>query len=253
MLRTRRCLLQAAAIWTAVHALPAARKEFWESKEPAAWSSEEKQVLLGQSPWAREGTVRFDVEKQHATAAGSYEGVARPGANVPGANPNARPGATPSVPIGERPPPAPTTDTGQNVRFSVLARWETALPVRLAGGPAMPEGTAQFYVLRLQGLPLLPPRKGKNGESLPDPNEGILEAIKQGSRLERKGNAAISCAHLLTGSGESATEVLLFFARGKDPIVVGDKEVTLESRFGPFHLSIKFPLKDMLYKGVLAL
>ena len=253
MLRTRRRLLQAAATWTAVRALPAARKEFWESKEPASWSSEEKQVLLGQSPWAREGTVRFDAGKKRAGATGSYEGVARPGAGVPGANPNARPGATPSVPIGEPVPPVPTTDTGQNVRFRVLARWETALPVRLAGGPAMPEGTAQFYVIRLQGMPLLPPRKGKNGENLADPNEGMLEAIKQGSRLERKGKAATPCAHLLTGSGESATEVLLFFARGEDPIAVSDKEVTLESRFGPFHLSIKFPLKDMLYKGALAL
>jgi hypothetical protein len=34
---------------------------------------------------------------------------------------------------------------------------------------------------------------------------------------------------------------------------VGEKIVTLESRFGPFQLSIKFPLKDMVYKGVLTL
>jgi hypothetical protein len=27
----------------------------------------------------------------------------------------------------------------------------------------------------------------------------------------------------------------------------------LESRFGPFHLSVKFPLKDMMYQGALAL
>ena len=60
-------------------------------------------------------------------------------------------------------------------------------------------------------------------------------------------------SHLLTGSGESATELLLFFPRGTDPITVRDKVVTLDSRFGPFHLSVKFPLKDMMYKGALAL
>jgi hypothetical protein len=27
------------------------------------------------------------------------------------------------VPIGERPPPVPTTDTGQDVQFRVLDRW----------------------------------------------------------------------------------------------------------------------------------
>jgi hypothetical protein len=253
MLRSRRRLLQAAATWPAFRALQAARKEFWESKDPADWSNEEKRILLGQSPWAREGIVRFDVERKRAGATGSYEGVARPGGGVPGANPGASPGAVTSVPIGERPPPVPSTDTGQSVKFRVLARWESAMPVRLAGSPEMPEETARFYVIRLQGMPLLPPPKGGNGDKVPNPNEGLLEAIKQGSRIERKGKIAISCTHLLTGSGESVTEVLLFFARGADPITVGEKAVTLESRFGPFHLSVKFPLREMMYKGALAL
>ncbi len=251
MHRTRRHLLRAATIWPAFHALQAARKDFWESKDPASWSDEEKRILLGQSPWAREGIVRFEVERK--PAAGSYEGVARPGGGVPGANPGAMPGGVTSVPIGEPPPPVPSTDTGQSVQFRVLARWESAKPVRLAGGPELPEGTARFYAIRLRGMPLLPPPKGRGGESAPNPNQGMLEAIKQSSRLERRDKAAIPCAHLLTGSGESATELLLFFERGTDPITVGEKAVTLESRFGPFHLSVKFTLKDMMYKGALAL
>jgi hypothetical protein len=157
------------------------------------------------------------------------------------------------VPIGERPPPAPSTDTGQSVRFPVLARWESARPVRLAGGPELPEGTARYYVILLRGMPLLPPPKGVVPEGAPNPNQGMLDAIKQNCRIERKGKIAISCDHLLTGSGQSATELLLFFARGKDPITVGEKVVTLECRFIPFHLSVKFPLKDMMYKGALAL
>src|SRR5712692_840766 len=61
--------------------------------------------------------------------------------------------------------------------------------------------------------------------------------IEQGSRLERKDKPGIPCAHLFTGSGYTATEVLLFFPRGADPIQVADKLVTLEIRFAPFHLS----------------
>jgi len=53
--------------------------------------------------------------------------------------------------------------------------------------------------------------------------------------------------------GTTATDVLLFFPRGENPIQVADKAVTLKSRFAPFHLSVKFPLKDMMYKGELAL
>ncbi len=250
MQRTRRHLLRAAVIWPAFRALQAARKEFWESKDPAGWSDEEKRILLGQSPWAREGVARFDAGKR---APGPYQGVARPGAGVPGAIPGALPGAPESVPFGERPPPVPTTDTGASVKFRVLARWESAKPVRLAGGPELPESPTAFYVIRLQGMPLLPPPKTKEGETAPNPNEGILDAVKQSSRLERKDKAPILCSHLLTGSGKSATDLLLFFARGAEPITLADKLVTLESRLGPFHLSVNFPLKEMLYHGALTL
>ena len=75
-----------------------------------------------------------------------------------------------------------------------------------------------------------------------------------GSRLERKDKPFIPCAHLFMGSGDKSNEVLLFFPRGDDnPITVADKLVTLESWFAPFHLSIKFPLKEMMYKGELSL
>jgi hypothetical protein len=139
-LRTRRRLLKAAIVCPAFRALRAAGKEFWESKDPANWSSEQKRILLEQSPWAREGVARFEAERKRPTP--SYEGVARPGGGVPGALPGASPGAPTSVPIGEPPPPVPSTDRGQSVQFRVLARWESAKPVRLAGGPALPEETA---------------------------------------------------------------------------------------------------------------
>jgi len=113
--------------------------------------------------------------------------------------------------------------------------------------------TGQFYVIRLRGLPLMPPPKAKPGEVAPNPDEGMLQAIREGSLLERKNKPGIACAHLFTGSGDAATEVLLFFPRGVDPITVAEKVVTLESRFALFHLSVKFSLKEMLYKGELAL
>ncbi len=113
--------------------------------------------------------------------------------------------------------------------------------------------TGQFYVIRLRGLPLMPSPKTKPEDGAPNPNASMLQAIEQGSRLGRKNKPGIPCAHLFTGSGDTATEVLLFFPRGADPIQVADKLVTLESQFTPFHLSVKFSLKDMMYKGELAL
>jgi hypothetical protein len=252
VIRTRRQVLQAAAMLPGCRALWAARKEFWDSKEPATWSNEEKQILLGQSPWAQQGFARMEVEKKKMTTLG-YGRNGKLGGDMPDTRPGVPPGGVQSVEMGEKPPPPPNPDPGHPLQFRVLARWESAKPVRLAGGPEVPELTPEFYVIRLRGMPLMPPPKTKPGEVASNPNEGMLLAIKQGSGLERKDKPVIRCAHLFTGSGDAATEVLLFFPRGADPISIADKLVTLESRFAMFHLSIKFPLKDMMYKGELAL
>jgi len=244
--------LQAAAMLPACLALRAARKEFWDSKDPASWSDAEKRFLLGQSPWAQEGFVRMEEGKNRRTTPG-YGNNGRLGGDMPDLRPGVPPGGVRSVPIGEAPPPPPNPDPGHPVQFRVLVRWESAKPVRLAGGPELPQLTGQFYVIRLRGLPLMPPPKTKPEEVAPNPNEGMLQAIEQGSRLERKDKPGIPCAHLFTGSGDAATEVLLVFPWGADPIQAADKLVTLESRFAPFYLSVKFPLKDMMYKGELAL
>jgi hypothetical protein len=229
----------------------AARKEFWGSKDPGTWSNEGKQVLLWRSPWAREGFARME-QKLPPTV--GYNSKGQQGVDLPDNRPGVAPGGVKSVPIGEPIPPVPKPGSGEPVQFRVLARWETAMPVRLAGGPEVPELTGEFYVIRLRGLPLMPPPKVKPGEGAPpDPNEGVLQAIQEGTRLERARKAALSCARLFTRAGNASPDVLLLFPRGADPIMIADKVVTLESRFAVFHLSIKFPLKEMMYKGELAL
>lgn len=244
MLRTRRRLLQAVLLSPVFRGLQAARRGFWEIKDPGQWSSEEKRTLLAQSPWAREGVVTFDVEPHREPPSGPYD--------VPAARPGGMPNNNPTVPVGEAPPPRPEAP-GQPVQFRVVARWESAAPIRLAGGPELPEGAAGFYVIGLRGLPLMPPGKAKPGEGESNSNQAMLDAIRQNSRIERKDKAGLACNHLLTRSRESATELLLFFPHEPDPITVADKLVTLESRFGPFHLTVRFPLKEMMFNGVLAL
>jgi len=240
--------LRTALVVVACFSLQGGNREFWEAKDSASWTSEEKQSLLVQSPWAKEGFARLEVDKKGSKPQG--------GRNVAIPDPNGgnTPGRARSVQIGGEVPPVPSNDPGPKVQFRVLARWEAAKPVRLAGGPEIPEVAGQFYVIRLRGLPLMPPPKVKPGQTAPNPNEGMLEAIKQGSFLERKDKPAIRCAHLFTGSGDQVNEVLLFFPRGgDDAITLADKLVTLESRFAAFHVSIKFPLKEMVFQGELSL
>jgi hypothetical protein len=244
MLPTRRRLLQAMLMSPAFRRLQAARRGFWEIKEPGQWSSEEKRTLLAQSPWAREGMAAFDVEPHREPPRGPYD--------VPATRAGGMPNASPTVPMGEEPPPRPAAP-GQPVQFRVVARWESAAPVRLAGGPELPEDAVGFYVIGLRGLPLMPSGKTKPGEGESNSNQALLDAIRRNSRIERKDKAALACSHLLTGSRDSAAPLLLFFPREPDPITAADKLVTLESRFGPFHLTVRFPLKEMMFHGVLAL
>jgi hypothetical protein len=247
---TRRQLLHAAVLSALSPFLHAARKEFWETQDPATWSSNEKDLILYRSPWARDGFARLEDKKEPTIG---YNKKGERGVDLPDPSPSGPPGGVKSVPIGQEIPPVPKSG-GDPLQFHVLARWETAQPVRLAGGPEVPEMTGQFYVIRLRGLPLMPPPKTKPGDPPPpDPNEGILHAIEVGTRLERPGKNGIRCEHLFKGWGDTTNEVLLFFPHGADPITLSDKTVTLESRFSVFHLSIKFPLKEMFYKGQLAL
>src|SRR4051794_13409540 len=132
--------------------LRAARKEFWDSQDPATWSSEEKQLLLGQSPWAKEGFARMEGGKNKRIVPG-YGKSGGAGMDVPDTRPGVPLGGVRSVPIGPAPPPPPNPDPGHPIEFRVLARWESAKPVRLAGGPEVPELPGQFYVIRLRGLP----------------------------------------------------------------------------------------------------
>ena len=90
--------------------------------------------------------------------------------------------------------------------------------MRLAGAPEVPELTGQYYVIRLRGLPLMPPPKVKAGEAAPpDPNEGMLQAIQAGSRLERLGKDDIPCAHLFKGSGNRVGRRAALFSTGSGP------------------------------------
>ena len=78
----------------------------------ANWSNEEKQVLLGQSPWAREGFASIEDRKQPTVG---YISNGKQGVQMPDTRPGVPPGGMTSVPVGEPIPPVPTTG-GEPVR-----------------------------------------------------------------------------------------------------------------------------------------
>ena len=239
---TRRSWLRFVVAAPCCGALRAARAEFWHTKDPARWTAAEKQSLLEQSPWAQTAVLRMQLQSKRPPPSRENTGIA----DVPDTRPGMPPGAVRSVPTGPPPPPPPDPNAGRPLQFHVLARWESAAPVRLAGGPEVPEMTGQFYVIRLRGLPLLPAAKSNS-------NETMLQSIKEGSSLERRDRKPILCEHLFTGSAGAPNDVLLFFPHTDRPITEADRFVTLQSQFSVFELSVRFSLRDMIFQHTLAL
>jgi hypothetical protein len=91
--------------------LPILAAAFWEKKEPAAWSPDDIQKLLKQSPWAVQVTV-------NAGPAGNA---------MAGAPPGARGGGLPGGSGG-------MAGAGANMAIRPTVRWESALPIVLALG-----------------------------------------------------------------------------------------------------------------------
>src|ERR1017187_6214831 len=89
-----------------------APKEFWNEKKPSDWTSEEIELLLNKSPWAKEAAVSY------------YGGQNGPLSNtLPGAR-NSR--SSRNASSGTSPSAASPAD------WKAIVRWESALPVRQA-------------------------------------------------------------------------------------------------------------------------
>ncbi len=144
-------------------------------------------------------------------------------------------------------------------------RWESALPVREAlhigveGEKPNPD-FEKYYVLTLLGdLPMVGGgrrRDDTSGDGTNDDNaqqERRQEMFKQYTKLERRGRPVqlvkIEEGSRIAGVGPGTH---FYFAR-LDDISLDDRIATFSTKLGPLEISAKFPLKDMLYHGKLAL
>jgi hypothetical protein len=78
------------------------------------------------------------------------------------------------------------------------------------------------------------------------------ERLKEQSSLTRKGKDPINAARVDGTPSADGTTLRFYFPRS-EPIAVEDKEVVFETKMGPMELKTKFPLKDMVINGKLAI
>lgn len=234
---TRRLLIRGAlssAAATFVFQAKAAKGEFWNEKQPDAWSASEIEKLLSRSPWAKEAEVDLDLD---GFAGGP------PGGDPPGGFPGGGP------PGGGFPGGGPMGG-GQ---FKPVIRWESAKPIQDARKKGAADDFAKYYVLSLSGTPRNGAPATPFGDDDADPRrpgrEQMQANLRQSTQLQIKGKAPLKPERI----EPSETGIMFLFSRDDHPIKRDDKEVSFQTKLGPLQLKAKFALKDMLYRDQLEL
>jgi hypothetical protein len=227
-----RCVLLSCMVCVAFGASP----DFWDQKDPKDWTPDEVKEMLSLSPWAKPASITFF----NNSPGGDY-GLAggRAGAGLGGQRVGGRQRS--SAGTGKAP------DTVSNPgTFRAVVRWETARPVQVAEKSRPGDGDSEFYILSLNGD--LPDFARPNDEETTEARQQRVEMLRESTRLDRKGGSPIYLERLES----SATGTLFYFSR-LDPITPANKEITFNTKMGPLEIKVKFPLKEMMYKGKLEL
>ena len=201
--------------------------EFWNKKEPAAWTTEEVLLLTSNSPWAREIRVNLKA-KGGATGDDGISAVRDPTTG------EFRGGSGGSGhQKGEKPP-------------SAVVTWESALPLFDALKYRLPADFIGHYVIGVKDLPILVDA-GPQRQSA----EQLVDWLKNSATLSAKSKDPVQAGVVSTSRGGSM--VLFGFLKELLPLSEKDKEVVFELNTNQLELKVKFEPKEMIYRGNLAL
>lgn len=208
--------------------------DFWQ-KPYTEWSDKDAQKMLNNSPWAKSTGIEMDFGGGGIPPGPGFGG----GGGGRGGGPQG--GAAAGGPSG------PT--------FQVVARWESALPVRQAavrlkfGAEADKNEEARKF-LAAEGQDYEIVLAGPSfafGMGAPD---ALKSALAEVTFLSSPRTGAIKTTSIEVSKGPRDTEVLLVFPRSM-PFTAEDKEVQLSTRLGKSKVQYKFKPKDMTFNGKL--
>ncbi len=225
MICSRRRFLCAASI---VVVLPAEAAEGWIAKNPPEWTPDDIQTILGQSPWAKTVNPELSSASLRASAKKGHRAAAADGIR----------------------------DKRILTDFSVLVRWESALPILLARKRAPSAYPEDNYVLSISRLPMtfmaaLVGGSSRSGAA-PDANL-VARKILETSLLQREGKDNIRADHAEWVESDFETRLLLMFHHPPEPVAVTDTAITFLCRMGSVIVQASFPLKAMIYRNRLEL
>jgi hypothetical protein len=255
---TRRRLLQGtlSAVGFSAVQLWAAKGEFWNEKQPDAWSTGEIERLLSRSPWAKEAELEFEMGGDGPGGGGFPGGPGGGGPPGGGGFPGGGPPGGGGPPAGGPPGGFPGGGPGQ---MKAVVRWESAKPIREARMAQAPAEFAKYYVIGLAGFPMRMGPEGGPGEDQGGrgnrtdrrrPEAGQMKAnLEQATQLQIRNREILRPEKVM----ETEDGLRFLFSRDDHPIKRDDRDVTFQTKLGFLSLKVKFSLKDMVYRGQLEL
>jgi len=133
-------------------------------------------------------------------------------------------------------------------QVQALVVWESPSPIGLALKKTPSPELSKSYVITVAGFPL----HERNSEASRG-NEGLEQVFKEGTSLQRKGQDPIVPDKVEIADNAGVSFIRFTFPRDPKPISLEDKDVEFVTSLGRTSLKTKFSLKDMTYKGQLAL
>jgi len=218
MVITRRNFLTIAAGASIrfLRAAPAAAK--WIDKHPPEWSPGDIQTILNHSAWVREAPLEIDK-------------------------------------AGTGSPRKGKAAAAQYTEFTLLVRWESGLPVRLArrmGRRA--DDVADRYIISVGRVPLsfLGAHAGrKQGEELSQ--EEVASQLAATALIERGAKGIVRAENAVWTDSDFSPRVDISFRRSQNPIELADGDITVSGKISGLTFNARFALKPMIYRGYLEL
>ena len=211
--------------------------DFW-TKPPDQWSDKDVQKMMTNSPWAREFTISIP-----PMGAVDFGGGGPTGGRGGGGGGDLGGGGGP-----------PGSTNVQQMAPTVIARWQSALPikqafVRIKFGPNAGSPEAK-QVLEKADTEYVIVLSGNLRRMLMGPSAGLKKPILEASSLNVKGKDPVKATDLDIALEKDANDMVFHFPRTA-PFTADDKEVEFDTKFGNTAIKFKFHPKEMMYSGKL--
>jgi hypothetical protein len=222
-----------------------AAADFWQ-KPYTEWSDKDTAKMMTDSPWAKSVSVSMagpggagGAPPMPPGGGGGFGGPGGPGGPQGGGGSEFGPGAQGSAP--------PT--------FDVVARWQSALPIRQASvrlkfGAEANKSAEAGKILEQQDKPYEIVLSGPMGMFLGGKPGDAAKALSEVSFLSSRRTGEIKAVQIEVGKPGKTMDVVFAFPRSM-PFTVEDKEIDLVTKLGTSTLKYKFKLKDMVLNGKL--